>query len=109
MTGKLLENSARDFIAALGRLVGIGSGSERNGFPWLDSTQVAPQQIRSVLLDIDFLLELRAVAHFHELVRVAGIAVFAGELTAAVGIDGPGERAAAVGWYSGSAGNARAG
>jgi hypothetical protein len=29
---------------------------------------------------------------FHILVRVAGIAVFAGELAAAVGINGPGER-----------------
>ena len=51
-----------------------------------------PQQFGSVLLDIDLLLELRAVAHFHELMRVAGIAIFAGELTAAIGIDGPDER-----------------
>ena len=68
----------------------------RNGFSGLDATQIAPQQFCRVLLDKDFLLELISVAHFHEFVGVAGIAVFAGELTAAVGIDGPCEREPAV-------------
>ena len=44
-----------------------------------------------MLLDENLLLEVHAVAHFHELVGVAGIAVFAGEFAAAIGIDGPGE------------------
>ena len=45
------------------------------------------RDILSARPDIDFLLELHAVAHFHELVRVAGVAVAASELAAAVGID----------------------
>jgi hypothetical protein len=48
-----------------------------------------------VLLDVDFLLELGAVAHLHELVGVAGVTIFAGELAAAVRVDGPGEGQAA--------------
>src|SRR5579862_9092268 len=44
-----------------------------------------------MLLDVDLLLELHAVAHFHELVGIAGITVPASELAAAVRIDGPGE------------------
>jgi hypothetical protein len=96
MTGKLLQDSARDFVTALGWLVGIGRGAECNCFSTLDSTQVVPRQFRRVLLDVDFLLELPTITHFHEFVRVAGIAVFAGELTAAVGIGGPGERQPSV-------------
>jgi hypothetical protein len=45
-----------------------------------------------VLLDVDFLLELCAVAHFHKFMSVAGIAVAAAELAATVRVDGPGER-----------------
>src|SRR5271167_5049705 len=44
-----------------------------------------------MLLDENLLLEVGAVAHFHELMGVAGIAVLAGELASAVGIDGPSE------------------
>jgi len=44
-----------------------------------------------VLLDENFLLEVDAIAHFHELVGVTGIAVFAGELASAVRVDCPGE------------------
>src|SRR5208282_2411851 len=35
MTSELFENAARDFVAALGGLVGIGCGAERNPFPRL--------------------------------------------------------------------------
>src|SRR2546430_11209693 len=45
-----------------------------------------------ILLHVNLLLEVHTVAHFHELVRVARIAVFAGKLAATVWIDGPGER-----------------
>src|SRR5664279_3274802 len=47
------------------------------------------QQTAWLLLNVDLALEIEAIAHFHELVGVARIAVFAGELAAAVGIDGP--------------------
>ncbi len=50
-----------------------------------------------MLLDVDFLLEIHAVSHFHEFVGVAGVTILAGKLAAAVGIDGPGERHAYAG------------
>src|SRR5207302_8878890 len=93
---ELFENSVRDSIATLGGLVGIGRGTEGNAFSPLDAPQFAAQQVRGVLLDVDFLLELYTVAHLHELVGVAGVAVFARELAAAIGIDGPGERKTAT-------------
>ena len=49
-----------------------------------------------MLLDVDLLLEVLAVAHFHEFVGVAGVAIFAAELAAAIRIDGPGEGHAAL-------------
>ena len=92
MAGELFQNSARDFVAAFGGLVGIGRGAERDGFVGLHAMQVVAEQSGGVLLDVDFLLELHAIAHFHELVGVAGVAVAASEFAAAVGIDGPGKR-----------------
>ena len=88
MTREFFENAARDFVAALGWLVGISRGAERNGFPRLHPPEVVPQQFRGMLLDVDLLLELRAVAHFHEFMGVAGIAVAAAEFAAAVRVDG---------------------
>ena len=44
------------------------------------------------MFDVDLLLELGAVAHFHEFMGVAGIAVAATEFAASVRIDAPGER-----------------
>ena len=70
----------------------VANGSaEGNGFAPFDPTQVTPQQIRGMLLDIDFLLEFHAVAHFHKFVSVAGITVLAGELAAAIRINRPGK------------------
>src|ERR1022692_1816285 len=60
VTSELLQNAERDLIASFRRLVRIGRRAERNSFPGLDSTQVTPQQIRSVLLDVDLPLELRS-------------------------------------------------
>ena len=92
MARKLFQNSARDFVAAFGRLVGIGGGAERDCFVRLHAMQFVAEQSGGVLLHVDLLLELHAVAHFHEFVGVAGIAVTASELAAAVGIDRPGKR-----------------
>jgi len=50
-----------------------------------------------VLLDEDLLLERVAIAHLHELVGVARIAVLAGKFAAAIGIDRPRERQAVAG------------
>ena len=42
-----------------------------------------------MLLDEDLLLEVHAIAHFHEFVGIAGIAILAGKFAAAVRIDRP--------------------
>ena len=91
MMRELFQNSAGDFVAALGRLVGIGGGAERDRFIGLNAAQFVAEQAGSVLLDVDLLLELHAIAHFHKLVGVAGVAVAASEFATAVRIDGPGE------------------
>ena len=83
--------------ALLCRLIGIGCRADGDLFPALHLLQVAPQQPRGLLLDVDLALEVDAVAHLHELVRVARIAVFAGELAAAIRIDRPGKRHAPIG------------
>ena len=49
-----------------------------------------------MLFDEDFPLELDPVAQFHELMRVAGIAVLAGKFASAIRIDGPGKRQIAL-------------
>jgi len=91
MAGELFENGARDFVAPLGWLVGIGRCTERDGLTRLDSPQFLPQQFPRILLDVNLLLEIHAVPHFHEFVSVAGIAVAAAEFAPAIRIDGPGE------------------
>jgi hypothetical protein len=48
-----------------------------------------------MLFDVNLALEVDAVAHLHEFVRVAGVAIFAGKLAAAIRIDGPLKRHAA--------------
>src|SRR6202041_2993861 len=97
VANELFQDSAGHFIAPLCRLVRIGGSAKGNGFAWFDPTQVTPQQIRGVLLDIDFLLEFHAVTHFHKFVSVAGITVLAGELTTAIRINRPGKRHAYAG------------
>src|SRR5262249_44920967 len=92
MPGKFLQNSASDFIAALGRLIWVRGGSESNRFARLHLAQFLAEQICGMLFDIDLLLEFHAVAHFHELVGITGVAIAAAELASAVGIDGPGKR-----------------
>src|SRR5690242_14816539 len=91
MTSELFEDSARHFVASLGGLIGISRGAESNRLVTFYFAQFMAQQVRRVLLDVNFLLELHAVAHLHELVGVAGVAVAAAELASAIGIDGPGE------------------
>src|SRR2546427_7894098 len=49
-----------------------------------------------MLLDEDLPLEIDSVAEFHEFMRVAGVAILAGELASAIRIDSPGERQIAL-------------
>ena len=93
---KFFKNGARDLVAAFGRLVGIGCSPQRDRFVPFHAPQVVAEQPGSMLLDVNLLLELHAIAHLHELVRVAGIAVAASELAAAIRIDRPGERHLAI-------------
>src|SRR5579864_797427 len=79
MMCELFQNSAGDFVTALGRLIGIGRGAERDRFVGLNAAQFVAKKAGSVLLDVDFLLELNAVTHFHKLVGVTGVAVAASE------------------------------
>ena len=95
VTRELLEDGACDFVTALGGLVGIGRGTDGNLFAGLDLLEFLAQQVGGVLLDEDFVLEI-LVGHLHELVRVAGVTIFAGEFASAVGIDRPGERQVAI-------------
>jgi hypothetical protein len=44
------------------------------------------------VLDENLALEVEGITKFHEFVSVARIAVFAAELAAAIGVDGPGKR-----------------
>src|SRR5579863_10530710 len=96
MAREFVENAARNFVAALGGLVGVGRGAERDGLVGLDPAQVMAQQRGRMLLDVDLALEVEPVAHLHKFVGIARVAVFAGEFAAAVGIDGPGEGHGAV-------------
>src|SRR5260370_1741070 len=96
MERELFEDAARDFVAALGGLVRVGRGAQGNAFPRLDTSEVAAQQLRCVLLYVDLLLELPAVAQLHEFVGIARVAILAAKFAAAVRIDGPGEGHAAT-------------
>ena len=78
-------------MAALSRLIWVGSCSNRNLLAPPNFLQIAPQQPRRFVLYKDFVFELIRITDLHELMRVARIAILAGELAAAIGIDGPGK------------------
>jgi hypothetical protein len=44
------------------------------------------------MFDVDLALEVRAVTQFHELVRIAGVAVFTAKFATPIWIDHPAER-----------------
>src|SRR6185295_11166800 len=91
--GEHLEQRSGDPMVALGRLVGIGRGADRDrlalerGLP-----QALQESLGRPLLDEDLALEVLPLAEIEEVVGVAGVAVGAAELAAPVGVDRPGER-----------------
>ena len=105
LAGEDFEEATRDADAALNRLVGIGGCSDRDLFGGVDGAELLFEEPGSVLFEVDFLLEglgpglLRNVEHagrwridgggLEEFVGIAGVAVFAAELTSAEGVDGP--------------------
>ena len=97
MPRQFFQNSSRHFEAAFSGLVRIGGGADRDLFSRLYVPELLPQQIGGVLLDVDLLLEVHAIAHLHKFVGVAGITVLAGKFAAAIRIDRPGKRHAHAG------------
>src|SRR5438552_13463784 len=92
MSRQLLHNGARDFKLPLRWLIRIGCRANGNLLAVFYAAQLLPQQVGGVLLDVNLLLEIHAVAHLHKFVGVARVAIFAGELAAAIRIDRPGKR-----------------
>ena len=54
----------------------------------VDAAQFLTQEMCGGGLRVDLVFEIEGV-HFHELVGVAGVAVFASEFATAIGVDGP--------------------
>src|SRR4029077_8030286 len=91
MPRKFLQNSAGNFVAALGRLIWVRGGAERDRFIRLNAAQFMAQQVGGVLFHVNLLLESHTVAHLHKFVRVAGVAVAASEFASTIGVDRPSE------------------
>ena len=91
MSGKLFHDRTRDPKLSFGRLIWVRGRANRDTLSGAHLLQFLPQQPCAMFLNVDFALKFQSVAHFHELVRIARIAIFAGELAAAVRIDLPGE------------------
>ena len=90
--GENFENRTGDAIAPLGGLIRIGGGAQRDRFAARQLAQFVAKRGRVETFGVDFALELKRIAQLHELVRVAGVAILAPELAAAIGVDGPAER-----------------
>ena len=90
------KNALRDAQSALDWLVGVGGCADGDLLAGTDLAQLLPEEPGGVVLGEDFALEVGRIAELHELVGVARIAVAAGKLAAAVGVDGPGETESAA-------------
>ena len=101
--GEDFEDGAGSAEAALGRLIGIGCGADGYRLIWGYFAQVSAQQRGGVGLGVDLVFEFAGV-EVHEFVRVAGVAVAASELAAAVGVDRPFEGQARFGAVEEAAG-----
>src|SRR5271168_2823944 len=85
-----LEHRAGQPILALGRLVGISRGANRDRIlADRRARERAPEYLSRHPLDEDAALEVHRIAQFQEVVGVARVAVDASELASAVRIDGP--------------------
>ena len=91
LPGEDLQDGARAFEAPLGGLVGVRGGADGDAFVLVrNARQFLAQQVAGRALGVDLVFEIGRV-EFHELVGVAGIAVFAADFAAAVRVDGPAE------------------
>ena len=99
---QLFQASAGDAIFFFGGLIRIGGSADADmlggafaaGGEGIFGGDLVREQDGGVFLHEDFLFEGQAV-QFHKFVGITGVAVFAGEFAAAIGIDGPIERDAA--------------
>ena len=96
---QLFEQGACHTVMMFGGLVGIGCRTKgdrliRERRP----TEPSPQRAGRSAFDEDFLFEVLPAMEIEEAVGVARVAVAAGELTAAVGVDGPDKGQAVVAW-----------
>src|SRR5215471_13181547 len=91
MLRQFLKYGACHLEALFRWLIRIGCGAYGDLLARLYLAKFLAKQVRGVLLDVDLALEVQAIAHLHELMGVARVAVFAGKLAAPVRIDGPAE------------------
>ncbi len=94
---KGFEQAAGDAGAAFDGLIGLGGGAEGDLVGGVHFAELLLEEPGGVLFEKDEALEGEGVAQLHELVGVAGVAVFAAELAAAVGVDAPSDPAHALG------------
>ncbi len=85
------EQAARHLRCSLDGLVRIRRCADRNLLARANVAQLLPQQPRGVLLDEDLALKILRVAQLHKLVGIARVAVAAGELAPAIGVDALGK------------------
>src|SRR5205814_9213298 len=96
MPSDLVQDRPGDLEFSFNWLVRIRGGANCNVLATLYLPKLLTQQISRMLLGIDLLFEINAVAQLHEFVGITRIAVFACELASTVRIYGPGEWHAAA-------------
>jgi hypothetical protein len=84
-----LDHLTRDAVAAFGRLIGIGRCTDGDGVSHGDAPEFRGEGRAVPLFGENVCFEVVALAQFHELVRVAGVTIFAAVLAAAIGVEGP--------------------
>ena len=105
--GEDFEDAVGDADAALDGLVGIGGGADGYFIGWIYVAELLFEEPCGVLFEVDFVLEGEGPellgdvvgagrwsgdgGGLEKLVGIAGVAVFAAELAAAEGVDGPGD------------------
>ena len=87
-SGEGLQHLASDVETPLGRLIGIGGRADPDRVAGLEPPKFGPKRGGHKLFCINLALEQLRIAQFHELMRVAGVAILATELAAAIGIQG---------------------
>src|SRR5258708_37316110 len=96
---QFLDDCPRNLETPLRRLIRIRRRANRDLLPALDPFQLRPKQPRRLLLDENLSFKVHALPQFHELVRIARVAVLAGKLATAIRIDGPRERKIASAYH----------